>query len=98
METSITRRDLIWAVAAVALPFLVVTTYLVVAVPNHWNSEAGDFVALIVALAAGVGCVIRIRLLESWKATACVSYAIVMTAVLLLYSLNLVCAVFQECL
>lgn len=98
MRVSITRRDVFWTAAALALPILVMTLYLVIAVPNYWNGGAGDFAALIVALAAGISCVRVVPLLKDWKVTACASYAVAMAGVLLVYTLTFVCAVFQECL
>jgi hypothetical protein len=87
-----------WAVIIFG-PLLATTIYFIVSRwPNDWATGSFDFLAIGVAVCAGLWAIARLNLSTKAKLTIGALYAPLAFAALGFYSLAFVCAVFDNCL
>src|SRR5688572_24480749 len=97
---SVRARRFLFATSSVALPFVIMSAYLVLSRrwPERWFIEKGDYLALGVAIAAGMGCAWLIPARWYWRLVVSVAIGVVVGAAMLPYAVSFVCGVFGNCL
>lgn len=91
------RRALLGG-GALILPPAIVAVYLLFSRQDLRFSAAGDYLALLAAIAVGAICLWHLVGRAGWRPIAMVVYPLVCFFALVMFSLSFLCAVFQECL